>query len=100
MKNKIYPKEREETVTKGFFEDYLDSKNYVTKEYLDSKNYVTKEYLNQTLDNRFETFQKDMYQHIGALMEHNREQTLLLIDAFQSRFERIERHLDLKYCGL
>jgi hypothetical protein len=100
MNKKLSTKERGETVTKGFLVDYLETKEYVTvsrlEEILDSKNYVTKDYLEQTLDTRFNAFQKDMHQHLNALMEHNREQTLILIEAFQGRFERIERHVDLE----
>lgn len=119
MNKKLSTKEREEIVTKGFFVDYLetkeyvtesrlreilDSKNYVTEDFLveyvhailDSKNYITKDYL----DMRFEKAQKTTHQYMQALMEHSREQTLVLIDAFQGRFERIERRLDLKPWGL
>ncbi len=91
MKRKLSTKERDEVVTKG----YLEDQDFVTKQYIEEQNFVTKDYL----DMRLETFQKDMYQHITALMEHNREQTLVLIDAFQGRFERIERRLDIGAWG-
>jgi hypothetical protein len=84
MNKKLSPKERKESVTKGFLVDYLQSMEYVTE----SK-------LKEILDDRFSKFQKDIHQHLNALMEHNREQTLTLIEAFQGRFERIERHVDL-----
>lgn len=97
MKQIVSPEEREEVVTKGFLVDYMQSMEYVTESRL-------KEILDKTLDDRFSSFQKDLYQHmhqhIGALMEDNHHQVQILIEAFQGRFERIERRMDLKPWGM
>jgi hypothetical protein len=103
MKKKLSKKEEGEVVTKGYLQEYIDSKNFVTKDYLDktleSKNYVTKDWALEM----FESFEKriteelkqDFRNHTGALMEFHAHQNKLIIDALLSRIERVERHVGL-----
>jgi len=95
MKKKLSQKERNEVVTKGFLID----NNFVTEsrleEILDSKNYVTKDWAQEM----FETFQKiireDFAQQTGALIEAFRHENRLVVEALESRIERVERYVGL-----
>ena len=69
MNKKLSQKEREESVTKGFLEDYLGI--YVTKDYLDIR---LKE---QTLDFK---------QHLNSLMEHQMHQLEILMEQMDERY--------------
>ena len=99
MKRKLSQKERGEVVTKGFLEDYIDSKDFVTKDYLDqvleSKNYVTKNYLHQTLEETFSKYRQENRRHLEALMEDYHQRVYPLVELFDARFERIERKIGL-----
>ncbi len=86
-KKKLSKKERNEAVTKGFIED----QGFVTKGYLEDvlneKDYVTKSYMHEA----FEVLDHKMQHYTTVVMEDNRAQTLKLIEAFDSRFIRLER---------
>ncbi len=106
---KLSQKERDEVVTKGYLEDVLDQRNFVNKDYfhntlnlvLESKNYSTNDRLDMVIEEvasiktQLSQMQielgEDNRRHMSALMEDNRHQISLLIEAFEARFERIER---------
>ncbi len=90
MKKKLSKKEREEVVTKGFLEDYLESRNYITKEYLDSKDYATKAHVQEI----FNYYQSDMKHHIDSLIERQHDYFRAIIETLEGRFERNEDALD------
>jgi CRISPR/Cas system type I-B associated protein Csh2 (Cas7 group RAMP superfamily) len=96
MSKKLSKKERGEVVTKGYLHDVLDDKlrNYVTKDYMESKNYVTKDYLDERFIKFRKEINKDFAHHTGVLMEDNHDTIKTLIEAFENRFERIDRRLD------
>jgi hypothetical protein len=77
---KLTPKQREETVTKGF----LYEQNFVTKEYLDKKlePYVTKEYLDKKLKEQSAEFR----QHIDTLIEHQLDQIQIFMEQMDKRY--------------
>jgi len=62
---------------------------------LEEKQYVWKGYL----DERFVKFRKEINEdfktHTAVLMEDNHDTIKMLIEAFENRFERIERKLDI-----
>lgn len=111
MKKKLSKKERGEAVTKGYLEDqnyvtkdFLKSQNYVTKDFLKSQNYVTERYLDQKLEKyvtkdwaseMFEIYDKRAQDRMETLMEDNRDAIKSIVEAFESRFERIERKLEI-----
>jgi hypothetical protein len=66
MSYELSLQERKETVTKGYLNDFLEGKNYVTKQYLDEKDYVSKDYLHQELTKVVERIEN----RIDALIEH------------------------------
>jgi len=76
---KLSQKERMEVVTKGFLFDCFDERGYATKEYVKEM---------------FEYYQKDMKQHITALMEYNAHYFQAIIETLSGRFERNEEKLD------
>ena len=87
MSKKLSKKERGETVTKGFLEEYLEYKNYPTK------NWVME---------MFEVYDKRANDRMQALMEDNQHKFEMLIEAFNSKFDifdkrliRVERKLDI-----
>lgn len=91
MEKKLSTNEREEVVTKGYLEDFMESRQYVTKEYMESKQYVTKDYL----DDRLDKHQKEYFTHIEALMEDYHGRMYTLVELFERRFERVEHRLDI-----
>lgn len=64
-------KEREELVNKGYLEDVLESKNYVTKEYLDQRLIIQSQ---------------DFRQHLDSLMEHQMHQLQVFIEQMDERY--------------
>ncbi len=111
MKKKLSQKERNESVTKGFLEDYkdfLERKKYVTesslKKTLENKDYVTKDFLKKqdyvTKDWATEMYQKiteEFARHTNALVEMIRHENRLIIEALEHRIERIENYIGLPY---
>ena len=79
MKKKLSQKEREEVVTKGFLEDYLDSKDYATKAHVQEI---------------FNYYQSDMKHHIDSLIERQHDYFRAIIETLEGRFERNEDTLD------
>ena len=79
MKKKLSKKTREEVVTKGFLEDYLDSKDYATKSHVDSI---------------FNYYQSDMKHHIDSLIERQHDYFRAIIEVLEGRFERNEYKLE------
>lgn len=104
-KRKLSSKESKELVTKGYLEEVLESKNYVTKGYfydtlekvLESKDYATNDRLDMVIEEvaslkvQVTEFREESFRHMSALMEDNRHQFRLFMEAFEARFERIER---------
>lgn len=90
MNKKLSQKERGEVVTKGFLEDYLDSKNYITRDYLDSKDYATRSHV----DSIFNYYQSDMKHHIDSLIEQQHDYFRAIIETLEGRFERNEERLE------
>ncbi len=82
-------KERGELVTKGYFHDTLE-------EVLESKNYATNDRLDMVIEEvaslkvEVTESREESLRHMSALMEDNRHQISLLIEAFEARFEWIE----------
>jgi hypothetical protein len=83
MRKKLSQKERDEAVTKGFLEDYLD-------EVLESKNYITKDYfeerLESTITKALEKQSKDFYQHMDALIEHQLHSLQTFMESMDDRY--------------
>lgn len=95
MNKKLTKKEREEVVTKGYLNDYLESQNYVTKQYLDEKleNYVTKDYL----DERFKYYvdvlkevNNDKFEVIFEELRAIREENSRRLEICENRLDRVE----------
>ena len=79
MKKKLSKKERGEVVTKGFLEDYLDSKDYATKAHVQEI---------------FNYYQSDMKHHIDSLIERQHDYFRAIIETLEGRFERNEEKLE------
>ncbi len=84
MKKELSQKERNETVNKGYFHDTLE-------EVLDSKDYVTKDWA----QDMFEVYRKENREYFEALMEQNRNNLQAIVEVFDSKIERIHRHVGL-----
>ena len=92
MKINLSKKQREEVATKGFVADVLDEKlsQYVTKDYLKNEFTLFRKEFRKEINSDFE-------RHVGALMESNQDAIMMVIEAFQNRFEQIENRLGYKY---
>lgn len=87
-KIKLSSKERKEPVTKGYFNDVLESRNYAKNERLDMVIEEVAEIKVKLIE-----LGEENRRHMSALMEDNHHKFRLLIEAFEARFERIERKL-------
>jgi hypothetical protein len=94
---KLTKKERGEVVTKGYLFDSLDERDYVTKDFL--MNEFKPQFKNELKTELIEELQiviNDSFaRHIQALMEDNHATIMTLIESFENRFERIEKHVGL-----
>ncbi len=107
MKGKLSQKERKEVVDKGYLEDILESKDYITKDYLGSRNYVTKDWaqdmfqsfrtlINQDFSEQLRLQGIENRQYLQTIMEYSEEKFQVFTEKIDMRIERIERHVGLE----
>lgn len=88
MKEKLSQKEKGEIVTKGYLGEYIESKDFATRDYVLEMFEVFEKRITQE-------FKQEFKQHTSALMEFQSHQTQLIIEALLSRIERVEVHVGL-----
>lgn len=117
-KKKLAQNRREEVVTMGYLEDFMEEKDYVTRDYLFEALESQRMLINQDMQQMKSELREDMlhmrdelredmshmrdelrndsYHYMKSLMEDNRHQIRILMEGNNMRFERIERHTGLE----
>jgi len=95
MKKKLSQKERSEVVSKGFLEDYLESKNYVTKDWAYKMFETFEKRILTSFDEKINQVQKENRQYFETLLEYMDEKFNIFLEKVDARIERIERYVGL-----
>lgn len=98
MNTNISSKQYKDVVHKGF----LIENEYLTKSslhaILDKQKYITESYLKKqnkgTVRDILKHYEKDMKQHVEALMEYNKHYFHAIIETLEGRFEQNESRID------
>jgi hypothetical protein len=89
-KKKLTKKQREEVVTKGYLEDLLEEKDYVTKSHLNETLYDMMNTMSETMDRKISIAMDKQLQefnrNMGALMEHQMHQIQIMFESLDTRY--------------